>query len=205
MWMWMQGSTYSQPWHYENIGWLALHSDTLPQKSPGTHFTGGWVDPGPFLIWRNEEKCPSLWHLNCPAHSQAPYHLNYMAHKKNKEVYVITSVYLHKSSSLAQTCLPSETKALNLSYNSIWLYVEAKLTHGIPSQRQLLSYTATCYSSQPYYDLHQFITVTTFAHVQSCTLPLVVIYSQTETDNDKFLLKLRWLVSNVKFSSFIWF
>ena len=45
-WMWMQGSTYSQPRHYKEVGWLALCSAVFtPQESPDTHFTGGYVEP----------------------------------------------------------------------------------------------------------------------------------------------------------------
>ena len=36
--MWIQGSTYSQPRHKEEVGWLVLHSATF---IPGTHFIGG--------------------------------------------------------------------------------------------------------------------------------------------------------------------
>ena len=43
--MWMQRSTYLQPRHQEEVGWLVLHSGAFPQrKAPGTHFIGGWVD-----------------------------------------------------------------------------------------------------------------------------------------------------------------
>ena len=36
--MWMQGSTYTQPWHTEEVGLLALHSAAF---TPDTHFIGG--------------------------------------------------------------------------------------------------------------------------------------------------------------------
>ena len=36
--MWMQGSTYSQQRHWEEIG-------TFGRLYPGTHSIGGWVDP----------------------------------------------------------------------------------------------------------------------------------------------------------------
>ena len=40
--MWMQGSTYSQPRHLEEVGWLVLRSASFtPGKFPGTPFIGG--------------------------------------------------------------------------------------------------------------------------------------------------------------------
>ena len=37
--MWMQGSTYTQPWHYEKLEWLALRSaDFTPGKALGNNF-----------------------------------------------------------------------------------------------------------------------------------------------------------------------
>jgi len=54
-----------------------------PQERPGTHFTGGWVGPGPFWTGRksrpHRDSIPDL-----PAGSQSLYRLNYPAHLDNK-------------------------------------------------------------------------------------------------------------------------
>ena len=67
----MRVSTYSQPWHQEEVGW-----PPSTRESPGTHFVGGM---------RNEAKSPHLSHpgpnLGHLACSQASCRLSHLAHK----------------------------------------------------------------------------------------------------------------------------
>ena len=61
--MWMQRSTYTQPRHKEEVGWLVLRSAfLLSGKSPSTHFIGGWVDHRASLITKERRKPPSVRH-----------------------------------------------------------------------------------------------------------------------------------------------
>ena len=57
--------------------WLAARPDRiLPQKRPGTHYTGGWVAPGP--VWRGEKPRPTgILSLRLPARSQSLHQISY--------------------------------------------------------------------------------------------------------------------------------
>ena len=59
--MWMQGSTYTEPRHQEEVGWIVLRSVTFtPGKSPGTHLKEVEWTPGP--IWRRTPPTPGIEH-----------------------------------------------------------------------------------------------------------------------------------------------
>ena len=115
--MWMQGSTYSQPWHQGEVGWLGLRSAAFtPGKFPGTHFIGGWVDPGPVWTRRSEEKSPPLRHLGSnpgrPARSQAPCRLSLVERWDALLFTVRTSPFTlrsHKDSVAFFTTLPGHS------------------------------------------------------------------------------------------------
>ena len=82
--MWKQGSTYTQPRHKEEVGWLVLRSaDFNPGESPSTHFIGGWVDSRTSLDARSKDKFPPLRYPGStpsrPERSQAPSRLSWLA------------------------------------------------------------------------------------------------------------------------------
>ena len=81
----MQGSTHTQPWHQEEVGWLVLCSAAFTPrgKTPVLiSYEAQWT-PGSVWTRRSEEKYPLLRHLGSnpghPARSQAPCRLSRMA------------------------------------------------------------------------------------------------------------------------------
>jgi len=53
---------------------------TLPRERPGTHFTGGWVAPGP--VWTDGKSRPHRDSIpDRPDRSQSLYRLSYPAHR----------------------------------------------------------------------------------------------------------------------------
>ena len=58
----MQGSTYTQPRHWEEVGRLVLRSAAFThEETPGTHFIGGWVDP------RTSLNTKEWWKISTPS------------------------------------------------------------------------------------------------------------------------------------------
>ena len=84
--MWMQGSTYSQPRHLDEVGWLVLRSAAFtPREIPRYSFYRRLSGPpGPVWTRRCEEKSPPLRHPGSnpgrPARSQVPCRLSHLAH-----------------------------------------------------------------------------------------------------------------------------
>ena len=83
--MWMQRTTYSQPWHQDEVGWLVLRSTAFtPEESPRYSFYRRGVDLRTSLDTNERRKSPPLRHLGSnsgrPARSPEPCRLIYLAH-----------------------------------------------------------------------------------------------------------------------------
>ena len=93
----MQGSTYPQPRHQDEVGWLVLRSAAFtPEKSQVLILEEDEWTPGPVWTRRSEEKSPLLRHPGSnpgrPARSQAPCRLIHLAH-----IYIIQEQYYYIS------------------------------------------------------------------------------------------------------------
>ena len=90
--MWMQGSTYTQPWHQEEVEWLVLRSAIFtPSESPQFSFYSRLSEPQDQSGHKRAKKNlhllrhPGL-NLSHSVHIQVPCHLSYLAHFRESVV-----------------------------------------------------------------------------------------------------------------------
>ena len=95
--MWMQGSTYSQPRHWEEVGWLVLHSAAftpgeIPRYSFYRRLSGPQGQSGHEGVKKNLHplRHPAS-NPGRPARSEAPCRLRHLAHLIN--LYRVRNCY----------------------------------------------------------------------------------------------------------------